>query len=36
MLKYRDQLPQLSGRLFLTDGGPTTLIFMKASSCLTS
>ncbi|HEX5516143.1 MAG TPA: homocysteine S-methyltransferase family protein, partial [Pseudolabrys sp.] len=28
MPKYRDQLPQLSGRLFLTDGGlETTLIF---------
>ena len=28
MPKYRDQLPQLSGRLFLTDGGlETTLVF---------
>jgi S-methylmethionine-dependent homocysteine/selenocysteine methylase len=28
MAKYRDQLPQLSGRMFLTDGGlETTLIF---------
>ena len=28
MAKYRNQLPQLSGRLFLTDGGmETTLIF---------
>jgi homocysteine S-methyltransferase len=28
MPKYRDRLPQLSGRLFLTDGGlETTLIF---------
>jgi homocysteine S-methyltransferase len=30
MPKYRDQLPQLSGRLFLTDGGlETTLIFQE-------
>jgi hypothetical protein len=30
MAKYRDQLPQLSGGLFLTDGGgiETTLIFL--------
>ena len=28
MAKYRDQLPQLSGDLFLSDGGlETTLIF---------
>lgn len=28
MAKYRDELPQLSGRLFLTDGGlETTLVF---------
>ena len=28
MAKYRDQLPQLSGEVFLTDGGiETTLIF---------
>jgi hypothetical protein len=28
MAKYRDRLPQVGGRLFLTDGGiETTLIF---------
>jgi hypothetical protein len=28
MAKYRNNLPQLSGKLFLTDGGiETTLIF---------
>ena len=34
MAKYRTRLPQLSDKLFLTDGGmETTLIFMKASTC---
>ena len=34
---YRDELPQLSGELFLTDGGiETTLIFHRGSICPSS
>ena len=37
MAKYRSKLPQLSDRLFLTDGGlETTLIFHEGSSFRTS
>jgi len=33
MTKYRTHLPQLDGRLFLTDGGiETTLIFHDGST----
>ena len=37
MSKYRNRLPQLGDRLFLTDGGlETTLVFHEGWICSTS